>query len=370
MATLSSPDDDTHTAADAIAGNTHEAIVYNTWLQATFGPGELNAKVAAEYGPRLFRAGAYTRDEQAVIDKDPTKAQELGDAKREAYKEAALEIKDKYPQVYEYIAGNHQDFAFGVSAAGVLGAFIAVFFLLVSLIKLGYSAIIVRLAIGAGPAIALVAAFPTMAFLAVGAAKLILDALCKAAYFGVAAILFVYVGIGGILSPTTDLNPVVKLFALGILTYAAWYGAKRFGLMADLEKAKQAGRAVKNRLTGSDSGVGSDPPLHSKSRFTAGEQTGERAEQKMRTKTGPPAPAAANPPTTGAACPPGPPPCTSRLSCRSPGRLRPRSAPRVRARSRAASVAPSRASRRPRPPAAPLPRLQPLAPPGAPCRAR
>lgn len=225
--------------ADQLAGAVSESILYATWAQATFGTGAVNEKVAKEYGPRLFKAAAYTRAEQAMIDADPSKAQALADLKREHYKEIAKEIEDKYPDVYQWVAGNQQQAQFGYTVAGVIGVLIALVFLIYALFRMAYAMIIVRLAVGVGPAVALVAAFPRLHHLVAALADVVLHALRSAAYFGAAGVIFTIVAVGTILSPSSQLHPVVKILAMLALTYAVWYGAKRLGIAALTAKAKQ-----------------------------------------------------------------------------------------------------------------------------------
>jgi len=225
--------------ADQLAGAVVESILYATWAQATFGTGPTNEKVATEYGPRLFKAAAYTRSEQAMLDADPSKAQALADLKREHYKEVAKEIEEKYPDVYQWVAGNQQQAQFGYTVAGVIGVLIALVFLIYALFRMAYAMIVVRIAVGVGPAIALVAAFPRLHHLVASVADVVLHALRSAAYFGAAGVLFTIVAVGTILSPSSQLHPIVKILAMLTLTATVWYGAKRLNIATLAAKAKQ-----------------------------------------------------------------------------------------------------------------------------------
>jgi len=234
--------------ADMLGGAAVQAINYNTWLQGTFGTGTLNERAAKEFGPRLFKAAAYTRTEQATINKDPSKAQAMGDLKREHYKEVAKEIEDKYPDVYEWVAGNHQAQQFGYSVAGVVSAFVCVAFLAFALFRLAYAMIVVRIGIGVGPLVALFGVHPKM-YHAVGAlASTVGEALRSAFFFGIASVLFLVVAIGTILSPSSALHPIVKIFAVLALTYALLRAAKVFGveLVKHKQKVEQADQKSKD----------------------------------------------------------------------------------------------------------------------------
>lgn len=243
---LAAPDDGHHQPADSLAGSIIAAVGYSTWEQATFGSGPSNLAAADEFGPRLFKAAAYTRAEAAALQDDPSKAKDLGDAKREDYKTVAKEIEERYPIAYEYVKGDHSGTQFGFVLVGGVAAVLAAGFLILALTRFGYAMIIVRLAIGAAPAVAFVAAFPTTQHLMPAAFKVVWKALCNAAYFGVGVILYVVVGIGTILNPSTQLNPFFKLVALALLTYALIKGAKQFKLIAAEEKALQRARDARN----------------------------------------------------------------------------------------------------------------------------
>lgn len=237
VATLSSPDA-AQDPATAVGGNIHEAVLFHSWEQATFGNGELNAKAAKEFGPRLFKAGANSRVEQAGLDAHPDLAEDFISKKKEAYKQVLSEIKAKYPQVYEYVAGNRTDSQFGFMAVGFLATLVATVFLLFSLAKLVYAMVAVRLGVGAMPAIALAATYPRYSDMAYNAIGVVWDAILKALYYGAATMLFIGVGIGGVLNPTTDLPWFAKIAALFGLTIGGYYFARRLGVANDISRAR------------------------------------------------------------------------------------------------------------------------------------
>lgn len=255
VASIVSQSDERTDPGDAVALNLHETILYRAWQQGTFGTGDLNQKVADEYGPRLFAAKAFTRDEAAYLTAHPDKAEELADRKREAYKTAALEIQEKYPTVYPYVAGNKSDSWFGFALLALLSALVGTVFLVVALVKIAYALIALRFTIGVTPGVALVSQHPKLHHLAVGLGSVIWDALMKAAYYGVSVIIFVIAGIGGILDPALQWSPLVKIAVLALATYAGWMFAKRLGLANDLARlrfmarnAKERGSSLRDRL--------------------------------------------------------------------------------------------------------------------------
>lgn len=229
---------DTRAPADMLAGAVHRSVLYNTWANATFGTGTLNAKVADEFGPTMFKAAAYTRAEQRDINAHPEKAKPLADLKREQYKRAAKKIEDRYPDVYAYVAGNRQGTQFGYAVAGLIAAVISVGFLLYALFQMAYAMILTRIAVGVAPGLALVAAFPKGQHLVATGANVVIDAFKRALYFGVGAILFVIIAIGETLAPSNGWTPAVRIFILLALTYTLWKAAKKFGIIGEREKAK------------------------------------------------------------------------------------------------------------------------------------
>ncbi|GAB2766901.1 hypothetical protein GCM10027039_30260 [Terrabacter koreensis] len=228
--------------SDALGGTAHNSLLYNTWLQMTFGSGKQNAAAAKEFGGPLFMASTFSRDEQARIDKDPSIAGDLSDQKREDYKEVLTEIKGKYPQPYEYVAGNHTGEQLSFALVAFLAAVVSLLFIVVALLKLIYAMAVTRIMVGIFPAVATAAVFPRFQHLALNVFGIMWDAIVKALYFGLAVVVFVGFGIGGILSPATTMHPLLKLIALAVATYVAWRVAKRLGIANDLQKLRRMGR--------------------------------------------------------------------------------------------------------------------------------
>lgn len=224
--------------SDALGGAAHNSLLYNTWLQMTFGSGKQNATAAKEFGGRLFMASTFSRDEQARIDKDPSIATDLSDKKREDYKKVLTEIKEKYPQPYEYVAGNHTGEQLSFALVAFLSALVSLVFIVVALLKLIYAMAVTRIMVGIFPAVATAAVFPRFQHLALNVFGIMWDAIVKAIYFGLAVVVFVGFGIGGILSPATTMHPLLKLIALAVATYVAWRVATRLGIANDMQKLR------------------------------------------------------------------------------------------------------------------------------------
>lgn len=244
---------ESRTPADSIASTVHESALFNTWVQGTFGTGVLNAKVAAEYGPRLFKAATNSRAEQATIDADPSKAKALSDRKQADYKTVAAEIKAKYPQVYEFVAGNRSGDQLMFDLAGLVAVVAACLFLLWAAYKVAYGLVVVFLGIGVAPALAWISQFPKFHHLAFAGLGIIRDGVMKALLFSIGAIIFVVACIGGILNPALDWHPLLKSGSMLLITAVAWVAARKLGVASDISKMRQVGKRAAQVKGGLDS---------------------------------------------------------------------------------------------------------------------
>lgn len=256
---LATPDDGRHTAADSLGGALVASVLYSTWEQATFGYGPQNVAAAKKYGPDLYRASAFTRTEQARIEADPSLTADLVAQKAQNYRDAAAKVEKEFPLAFAYMRGDHVGVQAGFVFVGVVGALIAAGFLILALTRFGYAMVIVRVALGAAPALALVSAFPTYQYLFVAAFKLVWKAILNAVYFGVGVIVFIVAGVGGILNPDNNVDPVLKLIGLLVLTYVLVRGAREFGLLTAEEKAAQRLKDAAKRRHRSEDGSADEP---------------------------------------------------------------------------------------------------------------
>ena len=242
--------------ADNLAAAVQASTVYQAWVQGTFGVGKVNDEAAKKYGPRLFAAATYTRSERAALDADPSKESDMADLKREHYKEVAKKIEDEYPDVYQHVAGNRATSAIGFALAGAVAAVISLLFLVIALVQIAFAILVIRLAIGFLPLIALAAAFPRLNFLVKSLFEVVGTALAKGATYGPAAILFTVVAIGTIMSPDSPLDPIVKIFGILALTMAALYMMKLAKAIGARRKSEQDD---KDRDRNGGSGQGKAP---------------------------------------------------------------------------------------------------------------
>ena len=211
--------------ADALAANM-SSIQYDTWAMSTFGGGP----AAAEFGPALFKAGALTRAEQAQIDADPAAATRILDEKRAEYKRVAKQVEDKYPQAYQVLAGNNTGHRAWHALTGLLASLVAAGYLIVCLVKMLWSMVVVRVAIGVAPLVAIIAQFPRWQHLAFKLLGWLVEAVVKAVAYGFVYAVFLAGAVGGILDPARDWHPWVKIAALVFAVFALQSLLNRLGL--------------------------------------------------------------------------------------------------------------------------------------------
>lgn len=224
-----------HTATSVIASNLYEATLWNSWTQATFGRG--NEAAAKEFGPALFKASAYTRAEAEQIKKDPGKAKEMREKKQKEYTEVAKKVEKKYPAAYEHLAGKNIGSRLGFWAiSGLLATVAAAGLVLYSLCRWMWASVVTRIGIGAAPLIALGAQFPTLQDKAMVLVKWVMTAIVTAVAFGAVTAVYVVAGLGVLLSPSTDMHMIVKIFLLAFVSMAAWALLRRLGMTFNLTK--------------------------------------------------------------------------------------------------------------------------------------
>lgn len=205
--------------ASAAAGNLQRTLAYNTWLAMSLGAS--NGAAAKEYGPRLYKASAFTRAEAARIRANPNLAKPLTEAKQEEFKRAAAEVKDKYPDAYQYLSG-HQNgdrltsatigwagWAATAALPAVLGAMIL------------FLGALVALGIGVLPLTALAGAHRRFAGLITGPANYLGGAVMAVVVFGAVTAAHIAAA-GGLLEPAAGKNQLLALALLAVLTIATF----------------------------------------------------------------------------------------------------------------------------------------------------
>ncbi len=81
-----------------------DTVLYRQWLRGEFG--NPDSAAAKKYGRDLFDAQAYSRDERAVLDRNPASAAFAEQAKNRKFNEIAGKIKTEDPASYEYMTGH------------------------------------------------------------------------------------------------------------------------------------------------------------------------------------------------------------------------------------------------------------------------
>lgn len=213
------------TPADTVAALITEKVLYPTWERQTFGGDQEAAK---EFGPRLFRAGTFTREEQAVIDADPGKAAGMVDARREQYKQAMADLKTKHPQAYQYAAGEQSRSQMWEAMVGLVGVLSGAWFLGWCLIRILWGRITLSVGVGLFPAVAVAAVLPGKHIAAFKVAGIVVKAawlalLAAFAFFG-----FVIAVLVPIMSSGQD--PLVRAAAVTLAAVAMYTVLRVYGV--------------------------------------------------------------------------------------------------------------------------------------------
>lgn len=200
---------------------------YNTWAMMTFGGDQ---KAAEKYGPMLFREAAYTRGEQAAIDKDPASAKQRAEDKKNRYKEAAKQLQDEYPQAYEALAGNYTGQRPGYALIGFGAAAVASVYLILCLIRVLLGMVSVRVGIGLAPAVATVAVMPPFQHVMMKLGGWVAVAVWRGILYAVLYWVFLIGGLNGVMGAENDWHPAMKLLALILVVVAMQSLVKHLGL--------------------------------------------------------------------------------------------------------------------------------------------
>lgn len=238
--------------ADAVLGDMLVSnVVYPSWLMLHFGN---DHRAAAQFGERLFAAGAMTREEAARAASDPAYASSLTAAKKSDYVQVAREYQAAYPDTYNrYLAGNDTSGRPSAALAGLLGCIPIVVFLVWSLWWMGTLRIVIDLALALAPAGALLAQFPRAQWLATALVKWLTVYLVTAAVATTLFVVLVAGGVGGILGANAATSSkVIAMFVLLVLGRAMWKKRRlitdRTGVSRDSERVAVAMESLRQEL--------------------------------------------------------------------------------------------------------------------------
>lgn len=201
--------------ADMVGGLMVDKVLYPMWERQMFGGDQ---KAAAEFGPRLWRAGTFTREEQAGIAANPGSAQALVDTRREQYKTAMAELKTKYPQTYNLTSGQDSSTQMWEALVGLTGVAAGAWFLIACLARILWGMIVVRVAVGLFPAVAVAAVLPKFHTLAMRVGSMVVKAGWRALLSAFAFFAFVVAVLAPIMS--SDREPLVRAAAVTLAAVA------------------------------------------------------------------------------------------------------------------------------------------------------
>lgn len=209
----------------AVASNIEEAILYRGWLAGNFGSPD--SETAKTYGAALFKTQALTWREADLVHRDPEKGKKLIERKQEEYAAVAEAIKNDDPSAYEYLTGQRSETRVGYAALAVLGAFLALPFLLVSALLMLGCFLIVRLAVMMFPAFAVLGLLPATRGIVLGLGRTVGAAVVNAIIFGIGAVVTIAV-IGILFHPGGGTPAWLSLVLMPVFTFMMWVALKPF----------------------------------------------------------------------------------------------------------------------------------------------
>lgn len=224
-ATMSGQTDDGGDPASQVAGNLHEAVLWQTWVAGEFG--KANGAAARKWGPRLFESRALTWREAAVLEQDPAAGRKIIEGKQERFEKVADEVAEQDPDAYGYLTGKRGDGRISAALLAVLAALCAAPFLLISGMLIIGTFLIIRLAVMFFPVIATFGVLPATAGAVKGVGNVVGAALINCLVFGVGAA-FTVLAIGTLLSPDSGLPGWLALVLMGLLTVVMFAVLKPF----------------------------------------------------------------------------------------------------------------------------------------------
>jgi hypothetical protein len=276
--------------ADMVAITMIDHVVYPTWRRTTFG----DDKAAADrYAARLWKAGTFTREEQAQINRDPGAAERLIDERREQYKTIMGEIREQHPQTYQLAAGMDTGRQMWEALFSLFVSGAALWFLLLCLVLMLTASAFVRVAIGLFPAIAVAAVFPRLHRLASDLAATVVREIWRAVIAAFAFFAFLVSCVGAIMR--SDLPQLLKVVAVLILGRILYLVMRRFKVTPDWRRLPGLpGRRGRDGDHGSDrrrdntDQTPQDPTgPHPNTPGGAAGTGGEPAEARMRVRRAP-----------------------------------------------------------------------------------
>jgi uncharacterized membrane protein len=151
------PNDDPRPPSDRVSGTLTDALLYQQWLQGTFGSSQ--TPLAQEYGPKVFSSQTISWAEQKEVGNDAKKRDALVKAKKDAYKKYAAEIKDRDGYAYQHMQGKSGWNRVWVASIALISSILTLPFDLAASLMIIVAFLVIRLAVVFLPAIATVGIF-------------------------------------------------------------------------------------------------------------------------------------------------------------------------------------------------------------------
>jgi hypothetical protein len=252
--------------ATAAAGTMQRTLSYNTWVAMTVG--STNSAAAREFGPRLWKASAFTRAEAAQLRAHPDRIDDARQSKQDAFDHAASDLKDTYPDAYQYLAGHQNGDRITAATLGWVGWFATATPALVLGALMLFLGAMIALGIGILPVAALAGAHRRFAGVITGPVNYIGNAVLAVALFGAITAAHTAAA-GGLLEPAQDKNPLLALLLLLALT------AGTFILLWPVLKTISPRRLAHAVTAGNRRGRDVDDVATSRSRRRAGERAAD-----------------------------------------------------------------------------------------------
>ena len=220
-----------------------ESILYDRWVAGTLG--DTTSATARTYGPVLYDASTLTWAETQLVRSDPDGAgQELLDAKRDQWREAADAVRDSDPDAYEYLTGARS--LDRVGHAVVAFSLIAILpFLAMSLLLVAMSYLIIRLIVMFLPLVALLALLLRGTLRSLG--SLAASALINSVVFAVGAAVtaFLY---GVFLSPDSGIPALLGILLAFMVGIAMWIVLSPYRRLTSMVRGTDAVKQSKREM--------------------------------------------------------------------------------------------------------------------------
>jgi hypothetical protein len=263
-------------AIDAQMDDLVRQTQYRTWLDGVFG--DPDSAIARKYGPRVFRATHFSWAEHTTYRSDPNgEGKKILEAKQEAFKKYAEEIKQADPIAYETFTG--KDWASRATSA-LVNLFVVgipcVFLLLAGLFAvMGF--VLIRLVVPLAPAAGVIFMYDKTRDLAVGWLKRVVGPLIMGPVCFLLAL--VLLRFTSAIYEVENMWFVLKLGLITVLTAIAFRLSGVLGMVPGYERARRSVTAAFGQAMGTAIGAA----RRTRDGLHAGDETTPEATADRRT---------------------------------------------------------------------------------------